>query len=244
MNVLPSFRYRFADFLRGSAVFLSIYILITAGIAVSCLTVVNGTVGFSGYEISTCITVFVFGIVNAREDLRLGIQNGISRRSVFYGTLFAAVLVTLLLAAVGEVLTTAMQALTAGTACMEVSGLYQMLFAADTDWISAPFGLHFASAVFIFSLLIGANLAGRFISLMFFRLNKLWTVIVAVGAPIFLFWILPLMLARSGIDFGAFFKALLFTPTRVSAFFLILAAVAAAADRLLMLRAPIRPAAR
>jgi hypothetical protein len=192
MNMMPSFRYRFADFLRGSAVFLAIYILVTAGIAVSCLAFDNGTVGFSGYEISTCITVFVFGIVNAREDLRLGIQNGVSRRSVFYGTLLAAILVTLLLAAFGEVLTTAVQALTAGNTCMAVSGLYQILFAADTDWVSAPFGLHLASAAFIFPLLIGANLIGRFISLMFFRLNKLWTVIVAVGAPIFLFWILPL----------------------------------------------------
>jgi hypothetical protein len=177
-----------------------------------------------------------------REDLRLGIQNGVSRRTVFFSTLFSSILSALVLAVAGDLLTVGTQALTKGLGNTEVSSLYQLFFANDVAWLAAPLGMHLGSILFTFAMLTSANLFGSFISLVFFRLNKMWTIIVAVGVPITVGWILPLVLSSLGVSLLPFINKILASPSTLFCFFALCAVAAAAFNRLLMLRAPIKAA--
>jgi hypothetical protein len=184
MNIRPSFTYRFLELLRGSATFLIIFLLVMAGLSVS----VSGTTVVGGYEISACIYFFVMGIITIREDLRLGIQNGVGRRSVFLASLLSSALTALIFAVLGEILITAAQALTKNMDNFLITGLYQILSSPQASLVGEPtrisvsIGAHLAAILLIFVLLVGPNLFGSFISLVFYRLNKRWTVIVAVAS--------------------------------------------------------------
>jgi hypothetical protein len=39
-----------------------------------------------------------------------------------------------------------------------------------------------------------------FISMVFYRLNKAWTIVVAVGAPVFVFAVLPILMQAAGSE--------------------------------------------
>lgn len=242
MNIRPSFLFRLRESLRSAAAFFVIYLLAITGIFVISLSVVDRGTAVSGYEVSACITVFVFGIVTIREDLRLGLQNGVSRRTVYRAALLSTLIVTLLLAAAGELLAIAGQALIVNIGEIEMYSIYQLLFANTVSWLSAPLSLHLGSILFTFVLLNCANFAGSFISLVFYRLNKLWTIVVAVGTPIFLGFVLPLALDRAEIDLVSPFMKLTASPLTFTAFFAAIAVIVAVLNRLLLLRAPIKAA--
>lgn len=239
MNIIPSFHYRFKEFLRGAAALMIFYTLAMTIFAIS-ISFGSGRSNFSGFEISAAITVFVFGIVTIREDLRLGIQNGVSRRSVFLATLLSSVLVALIIAAAGDLIVMAIQKVTLNNDRLYTAGLYQLLYSTESAWFHAPLPQHFGNILFTFTLLIFANFFGSLISLVFFRLNKRWTVIVAVGAPLLLFWVLPLILARANLNIGVYFVKIAATPLSITAFFAACAALTAVFNFLLIRRAPIQ----
>ncbi|NCB51549.1 MAG: hypothetical protein EOM54_06680 [Clostridia bacterium] len=240
MRIKPSFMYRFSELLRASAIFLGFFIFVIAGSLMISSSTDSGTFNISAYEVSASITVFVFGIVTVREDLRLGIQNGVSRKSVFFAILLSSLLATCILAIVGDLITMLFVALSKNLGNVAAVSLYQLIIADETPWFRAPFSMHLSNVLLTFAMTMGASLAGSFISLVFYRLNKTWTIIVAVGTPLLLFYILPYGLSRCDIDFAALFSKISFTPANLTAFFAAAAALTAAFNFLLIRRAPIK----
>jgi hypothetical protein len=108
MNIRPAFQYRFLDTLKGVGIFYAIMAVLMAGI--SCLVfyaVSKGgkvSVSFFAFEFAAAITLFVMGITTIREDMRLMLQIGIGRRTIFVTELLVALSVSLLLAIAGELL--------------------------------------------------------------------------------------------------------------------------------------------
>lgn len=203
MNIRPAFRYRFQSSMRSAVGFFGIMVLITAALAASFIrtTVSFGGEAVSGsvsaYGFASCITVFVLGICSVREDLRLAIQHGVSRRTVFVSELLSTLAVCLFLAAAGELLLATAQAVTAGYENLHITDMYYGIYA---DWQLQEYsiGQHIEAMFFNLSLLLFANIAGMLLSLMFYRLNKAWTVIVAVGAPVIFFIGLPILMNAAG----------------------------------------------
>lgn len=187
MNLRPSFRYNFSSLITAAAVFYAIITVVVLGIyaGVAVIGVPEGQEGdsfFGGFGIAACIMMFVTGICTVRDSLRLGIQHGTSRRTSFWAMILAFVSVNFLLAIAGEALTAVGQALSAKSEKMYIYDLYQMMFMESFS--SIGFTDHVKQAAFSFMLLIFAALCGMFISLMFYRLSKKWTVVVAVGVPV------------------------------------------------------------
>lgn len=81
MNFLPIFKYRLKDDLRAVAVFLAVtllcMVLVIYGVMIMVAEMDDRVV--SNFSIALTVFTFVIGIVTVREDLRLGIQNGVSR---------------------------------------------------------------------------------------------------------------------------------------------------------------------
>lgn len=251
-NIRPAFQYRFWDQLKSIGIFFGIMVLIISAFAIGFVrtSVTSGIVSsvtFSSYGIVACIMVFVSGIVTAREDLRLCIQHGVGRRTAFVAGLISALSACFILAVAGELLLYAAQALTAGYENLHISDLYHILY-ADRQLQRLSFGQHLESAFFNLSIMLSANMAGMFISLVFFRLNKVWTVIIAVGAPIFLFVGLPILINFAGPvtalsrPIASFANWVLSFPWAGIFFFVLVAAVTALLSWLVVRRAPINDA--
>lgn len=250
MNIRPAFSYRFLDSLKGAGIFFGIMALVIAAV---CASFIRATISFgnssygtlTAYGFSAGITVFVFGICTVREDLRLCLQHGVSRRTVFAVQLLSASCICLILAVAGELLLAAAQAAMHNNQNLNIGDLYQVIY-TDISVRELTFVQHLESAFLNLSLLLSANMAGMFISLMFYRLNKAWTIVVAVGAPLFFFAVLPILLSLSNLSrllsrpFAALANWLLSDPWAGVLFFMLTAAVLAVFCLLMVRHAPIK----
>ena len=103
MNFLPIFKYRLKDDLKAVGVFLLVtllcMVLVIYGIMIMVSEIDDRVV--SNFSIALTVFSFVIGIVTVREDLRLGIQNGVSRGTSL-AACFTANVVASLAAALGE----------------------------------------------------------------------------------------------------------------------------------------------
>lgn len=250
MNLLPAFRYRLKNSLFSSGIFFGIMVLVTALLSVVFIGFSSdGARGsISSYTFSASIMSFVLGICSVREDLRLSIQHGVSRKTSFIAGICSALCIGLVLALAGEILLAVSQAAFKGSESFYVTDIFQMIY-LETFAMKLSFSQHAQSLFFGLSIYICTYMAGMLISLVFYRLNKLWTVIVAVGVPVFFTVGLPLLIDRAGLwpviagPLGVFYKWFIKSPLSAVIFFLVCSAVLMMFSYLLVRRAPIKPAA-
>lgn len=250
MNIRPAFRYRLNEAVKGAAIFFGVMILVTAGIAglIFYTTDRGGTISgsFSGFGISAAIAMLITGICTIREDLRLMLQNGVGRRTVFAAEVLVILIVSLLLAVAGELLIVVGQAATSGWQNFYITDLFQIAFFSGTGE-NLSLAAHLECILCFLGLYTSFNLAGIFCSLLFYRLNKMWTIIVAVGTPLFFFVGLPVLLAQKLIpDFlisavGWIFRFAFSTTWAMLLTLAVTAALIAAVNWLLLRRAPVKP---
>lgn len=245
LNLAPVLKYRFQDTLKAMSIFVGIMILILFAtyilIAVAVNNGSNSSGSFSAFGIAATITLFVTGIATVRDDFRLMIQNGISRRTVFTAELLVTMIISLLLAIAGEIIITIGQLIISKQPYFFISDIYQLLFTDFELATKMSMTDHIKSIILLFFLFTCTNIIGMFISMLFYRLNKVWTLIVAIGTPIFIFVILPIVLSWKNINILPFFNFITKTPWHLCSFFIITAAAFAAIIWLISKRAPIKP---
>lgn len=242
----PVFIYLFTDMLKGMAVFFGIMVIIYAAFITGWLTITakgfDGDMNLSAYGISCAITLFVVGISTIRENMRLMLQNGIGRKTMFFMQLAAAAAVSCIMAAAGELLTTAAQAIAGSSEKLIISDIFSVV---TNNTGSMSFVQHLESILALFILFVSSYLWGAFLSLMFLRLNKMWTIVVAVGGPVFFTMILPITIEMISERFN-----LKLSPAVISFFAessvqlivsIIFIAAAALFNYLLIKRAPMKP---
>lgn len=247
MNLKPAFRYTLKNNLKAAAVFLLVIALVIAGICV--IASANGGSGsssFSGFAMAGAIFTLVLGIAGIREDLRMLIQNGISRRTAFANAIIMMAAVSLATAAAGELITGLGQLAAASRGNLSILDVYQMLYIGQDAGVILSFGQHVMSLLFNAALMLMMGVWGSFFSLLFWRLGKFWTVVVAISIPV-LCNVVPWLLYKLGTAiptagrFGsALFRLLAASPWNCIALFLLLAAVACVIDGLLLRRVNIR----
>ncbi|QNL44694.1 hypothetical protein H8790_01160 [Oscillibacter hominis] len=174
-------RYRYTDMMKGVVAFWGVMLLIVAVIA--CIETGEERISFSAYGFSTVIMLFVLGICAIREDVRLAAQCGVGRRSAFLGNLITLLTVAGTMAAAGEVFVGTAQVVLGGRPNIFLFDLYQMLY-VGADQPVLTMGQHAMSMIFVLMLGLCAAVWGSFFSLLFWRLNKFWTVVVAVAIPV------------------------------------------------------------
>jgi len=243
MNIKPAFRYQLGGYLRASAIFYLVMALLISAFVIGTLSVsVNGDITLSFMGGSAALTVFMFvaGIVSIRSDVRLCLQYGVSRRTAFAAGLLAALCGSALLALATGLLVSLAQLLTVNQGNSVFADLYQMLY-LGMDLRQLSLGQQLLSALLNVSLMMAACLLGMFFSLLFWRLNKICTIIVAVAIPISLN-LAPIALYRAGADLAPLSHWLLAAPSHLVLFILPPAALFGLIDWLLLRRANIRPA--
>lgn len=240
MNFLPIFKYRLKDDLKAVGVFLLVTLLCTVLVIYGVLIMVSEIDDrvVSNFSIALTVFSFVIGIVTVREDLRLGIQNGVSRGTSL-AACFAANVVASLAAALGVTLVEWLSVTTQSTTNAALVSFYSMIYGEDASVVGQlrSFLLSFVwsgSAVFV----------GSFLSLLYWRLSKLWRWIVSLGMGAALILLLNATLIVGGFMDAvlSFFRWLGEAPLNLSVFLIGVAAVFAVIDWLLTRKAPITAA--
>lgn len=247
LHIRRALEYKLKDSLRGIGIFYFIMVIVTLAFAWGSLRIYvnldgSSSSSFNGFGIAAMIGIFVIGIVSVREDLRLFLQNGIGRLTVFSVETLAMVIISAALAIGGELLVSLAAVIVRSDDRIMINDLYHLLFReGSTSGMSVL--THIESILIFFVFFICAYVTGMFISLIFYRLNKLWTVIVAVGAPLFLIFGLPLLIKYFEISVALPVAFLVSSPWILIAFNLILASSISFLNWLLLRRAPIKVAA-
>ena len=192
MRFLPSFKYRFRDCMFSMGVVILVMIVLTALCYLGIVTfgsitrtdnsgeVIMETTTMN-FSMPVAIFMFVLSIVSIREDMRLGIQNGAGRGTVFLANT-ACMLVTAL------ILNIAFFAVTAVWNQFDTGVYIVDFFGALSN--NKPFFESIGDlAISSTALSVFLSALGTFTSLMYWRLNRLgkWIVSIGMGAAVILF---------------------------------------------------------
>ncbi|MDO4581524.1 MAG: hypothetical protein Q4B96_02935 [Bacillota bacterium] len=243
-SFIAAFRYMFKDMLSSVGVLcLVVALLFCAALAAhSNLAELDSEVGVWGvFEFSAMVMMLVIGIVSVREDTRMLLQNGVGRRTAFAALLAVCAAGSLLLAASGQLLLTLAHAVNAA-APGYINGFYYMLFEMNPPGELSAAGNMLVS----FGGYMASALGGMMISLIFYRLPRFWSIVVAVAVPVMLFIGLPLTIGNTG--FGMILgqgmtrlaALLLGSPLALLLGYAAAALIAGAAARLLLRHAPLK----
>ena len=243
LNLKPAYRYQFQGAMKSA---ISFSLIMLTVLAIFSVVTVGGyaesRATFIGYGISAAVFMFVVGIVSIRSDLRICLQFGVSRRSSFVSEMLALLTLSAVLAAVGELITGLAQTavLTAPSEHVFVCDLYQIIY-LKSGFAQLSFSQHIISALVNTGLLLSLTMFGMFFSLMFWRLSKVWTVLVAISIPV-LMNIVPWLLVKIGLNLAPFFAWVLRSPLYFVLTCLAVAVFFGIIDWLLLRRANIKAA--
>ncbi|WP_322181843.1 hypothetical protein [Neglectibacter caecimuris] len=199
MQIYSSFRYQLFSHKKD----LLVYYLILVGMQVLAylvsipLTLVSAGNGglvitsSSGISAISCIFLLVAGICSFRESFSMALQNGVSRRNLFFGRLCASAALCLIMAMIDEASTLLLRlaGLLPGVQTESFS-LLETVFSSALSGLS-PVLVAFAAVPFSFCLLLAFGALGYFISTLFYRLNKLGKLLIGIGSALLLLVGLP-----------------------------------------------------
>ncbi len=244
MRFLPVFKYRFKDCMFSMGVVILVMIVLTAlcyfGIVTfGSMTRTDGsgevimestTMNFS---MPVAIFMFVLAIVSIREDMRLGIQNGAGRGTVFLANTACMLVTAVVLNVAFFIVTAVWSQFDTGVYIVDFFGaLYNNEpFFESLDDLAISSVVLLALSIFLAAL-------GTFISLMYWRLNKFgkWAVSLGIGAAVILFVNVLIRYNAIGAAIGRFLEWMSLTPRNLVLSFVVLAVVFYAFARLLVRR--------
>ena len=192
----------------------------------------------NGQDMAAIIFAFVMGIALCWDNLKMALANGVSRRTVFTSTLLSSL--------IGSAVLTVFT-----LCCTQLFGsllnAYSIYSFTYEGYAASPFLSILAQALWQMALYFLSMMTGLLIAVIYYRLNKVATIAVSVGVPVFCFMVLPILFTLLPTLFTAFVSAFskLFSfiarsPYHSCLVFLITAAVMAALSWLAMRRAPLR----
>lgn len=200
LNLKPAIAYRLKGTMQGVGIFMAAITGLSVATVIGMLSFAWGESGMvNGFGLTSVLFAFVLGICIIREDLRLFVQHGVGRTTAFVAELVGIVVSSLVLAIAGTVLTAALQLIAGTGGYILVSDMYQLVYLNDTLGQVMALPDQLMSVLFCFAMLCAAQAAGIFISMGYYHLGKLATVIVSIVVPVALFVWLPIMAGAGSV---------------------------------------------
>lgn len=162
--------------------------------------------GVSGMELATVIFLFVSGLNSFKEFFRFFMQNSISRKTIFVSRLITILAVCTGMALIDKGILLLGKLIASHSTGIFYTGLFDMIYAARAERISTV-QMHIDGFFFNLCMYIAAMTIGYFITIAFYRMNKIAKITVAIGVPMLLLNGLPLL--DAALLHGAIFKALM-----------------------------------
>lgn len=140
----------------------------------------------NGLEFASIIFIFIAGLNSFKETIGMHLQNGLSRRTFFWGAVFSSLLLAGILAVVDFVNILIMGTTPANTVFFS---FYHTLFNLES-W---TFGLRALQFCMHFAHLALSVFLGFFITTLFYRMSALLKTLVSVGTGLLVIVIIPVL---------------------------------------------------
>lgn len=195
MNVRKFFRYQLSYYRKELTAFYLIvialftFVTIVAGIVFSQ----NGAEikTFSGMETMSLIFMFVCAAAAYKYHLHMGLQNSVSRKSMFISNMATSVMIALLMSICDKVLATVFGALSSKVGIEGFSSLYGMIYGNSISNNTVFVFLH--NLVFSFLIYTLFSILGNFIVGLYCRMNLIAIISVSITVPAAIFILLPVL---------------------------------------------------
>lgn len=244
MRFLPVFKYRIKDCMYSMGIIILVLILLTALCFFGIVTFGsitrtdnNGEIIMEtttmNFSLPIAIFMFVMAIVSIREDMRLGIQNGAGRGTVFLANMACMLVTSVVINIIFALVTAVWNQFDTGVYIVDFFGaLY------NNEPFFESLGSIVTSSAALLALSVFLSALGTFISLMYWRLNKLgkWIVSIGIGAAVILFVDVIIRYEAVAKALGSFLEWMSLTPWNLVLSFVVLAVVFYALARLLVRR--------
>lgn len=178
MSIKASAKYQMVEYAKATAVFYAVCIIVFSILGASfgiSVGTINGS--STGSEASSFIFLLVLGLCSFKETFGLLSQNGMSRRSMFWGHITAAVSLSAVVTVLDKLVFLVFKLTSGGN----------IVYMGMMEWVYPGVG-PFAPILWLYAFAL--NLAvlsiGWFITIVFYRLNKVGKVLVGAGVPVLL----------------------------------------------------------
>jgi hypothetical protein len=186
MRFAPAFKYQLsANKWPLIVYYIVIYALMAIILMVRAFATQSSFTMFGGLDGATAIFLFVVGLNSFKSKFHMFVANGISRKTMFLSFIASAAVICVGMAVIDS-----------------INAFILSQFVNYQSTILQQFSLHFAgrlSAVHTegFLLMCFANMAaimlGYFITTAYYRMNKPLKLLVSIGVPLMLLFILPML---------------------------------------------------
>ena len=181
MRLKTASKYIFSE-LKNSV--LSFYLIILLITIMFSFISSKGDSSFNGTEMMSAIFFFVVGLNSFRKNYLFLMSNGVPRRTQFKSFFLAAIPVTAGMAVIDMVLGAIFNRI------INYNTLYGLLYQDKTQ----STGNLIISLLWSITLYTCAITLGYFITLAYYRMNKIQKICVSIGVPIFFTMVLPYIL--------------------------------------------------
>lgn len=223
MNSKSVYKYQLNDFKKSIMVFYlviaCVFVLIFFSIGTMLFTInfevsesERSVFRISSLEFASIIFLFVGGLNTFREAFRLSMQNGVSRKSIWTGTVWTFFTVGGGMALIDTVIRMGLVNLVASRYNVKIQGLYDFLY-SERSMHNGMLQNAFEGFLLNFCLYTAALAIGYFITVAYYRMNKIAKILVSIGVPGLYIFVLPFAdaLLFKGALTNAFVKAILFS---------------------------------
>lgn len=148
--------------------------------------------GFYGLELATIVFLFVAGLNSFKEFFRMFIQNGVSRKTMFVTRIISIITLCTGMAVIDKIILLIGKFAASRSNRIHFDGLFEFIYGTRTAQISSA-QMHLESFLFNLCLYLAVITIGYFITIGFYRMNKIAKISVAIGVPMVLLNGLPLV---------------------------------------------------
>jgi len=201
MKLKSTVKYQIIDMEKPVCIFYFILLCILVfGFTVSgarfviSQNIISTTSGarISGMELASVVFLFVCGLNSFKEFFRMFMQNGISRKTIFVSRFITILAVCTGMAVIDKGILLLGKLITSNSTRLVYTGLFEMIYAVRADRIST-LHMHIDGFFFNLCLYLAAMTIGYFITIAFYRMNRVAKITVAVGVPMVLLNGLPIL---------------------------------------------------
>lgn len=189
MSFIKSFKYGVLANTRPVSIFYLVVLILYLTFITISLFAPGGSI--SGMDMASLVFLFVFGITSFKENFYMLLQNGVSRKNMFLGTVLSLLVVSIFVAVVDTTLAQMLGLVPDDK--FTLSSLFQQLYGMSQYSGSSTFAVSCHEIAWNSMLKFAFACIGLFIGCAYYKMNALAKTLVSCGIPCFFLLGLPLI---------------------------------------------------
>lgn len=192
MKTKSIFKYDLFQTIRDLKIFYIVYFAIIILGAITTVVSSSSNIQLNGTEFASIVFLLVGGMNSFKSNFHFSLANSVPRKSLFIGTVGSLAGISIFMTLINLIVSFIL------TRFINVSPLFYSLYNSKFSNLTPKQALQNISYIshdFIWSIfsLITISLVGYFITLLYYRMSKNVKIIVSVGVPAILIFILPII---------------------------------------------------